>query len=141
MEWWNKLKSIPMKDARSEPEKISTKALVLSGFSFASLAFLYANRPFEPSILVFSLLTSTILFLVATEIADSLRHLAGVFLADLLYHFSAVLLFMGFLLFAALELGVPALIPILAAPIVFYGVLIYLSSWAVWQRLKNGASH
>jgi hypothetical protein len=138
-EWWRKLQKRPL-GSRDEADKISTKSLVLSGFAFTAMTFVlgFFQKPFpyEVSIVVFCLLLSSVLFLVACEMADFSFYMGELVVAELLYHGSALLLFVGFAYFSYVQLS--SLVGIvLILPLAVYLGLLYVTVKTVRKVIKR----
>ena len=106
LDWWRRLQKQGQK-SRDQANRISTKALVLSGFSFTAMTFVlsFFHKPFpnEVSIVVLCLLLSSVLFLIACELADMNFYIGELVLAEVAYHGAAVLLFLGFIYFSYVD--------------------------------------
>ena len=111
------------------PDRVASKGLTLSGFSFGAMVFalgFFQNDPEKSGPLVLSLLSSSILFLLAAEIADSSVRFWELFVAELLYVAAAFFLFGGFSWFIWIRFSFFGWSPIvvLALPIALYSVFL-----------------
>jgi hypothetical protein len=137
--WWKKLGKKPL-GVRDEADRISNKSLVLSGFAFTAMTFVlgFFQKPFsnEVSVVVFCLLLSSVLFLVACEMADFSFYVRELVVAEVLYHGSALLLFAGFAYFSYVQLS--SLVGIvLILPLAVYVGLLYITVKTVGKIIKG----
>jgi hypothetical protein len=139
LDWWYKLQKQPL-GSKDEANKISTKSLILSGFAFTALTFAFGFFPKPLSVqvvvVVFSLLLSSVLFLVACELADYAFYFGELAVAEILYFGAALLLFSSMTYFAYFELSsIIALIPVI--PLVAYLYLAYITVTTIRKRIKR----
>jgi len=120
----------------TEADKLSNKALILSGFSFTALTFVigfYNQNLVNASDLTAGLLFSTITFLLTAEIADSSIKIWELVVAETMYFVSALVLLLGFMFFIWQKMGTASYLveSVLAIAFVFYIGLILMMIRAV----------
>jgi hypothetical protein len=122
---------------------LCTNSLVLSGFSFTSLAvFLgfYQNNLSQASVVVQFLVIATVLFFISSEIARETSTIGEYLLSEFLYYFSSVSVFIGFIDFAWMNLpslGLPILYTLFAAIVFFIGKGLYSAYLFVKRTLAE----
>ncbi len=126
---------------RSEPDKLARKGFALSGFSFGALVFamgFFRDEPELAGILVLTLLSSSVVFLIAAEISDFSLRIWEYFVAEVAYTLAALLLFGGLAWFISARFSFFGLSPILVllAPSILYTILFVNTARTVY-RVRN----
>ncbi len=117
---------------RTESDKVASKGLALSGFSFGTMVFamgFFQSDTASSGPLVVALLSSSIVFLMAAELADYSVKFWELFVAELLYTLGAFLLFGGFSWFIWVKFSFFGWSPfvVLASPVALYALLLVRS--------------
>jgi hypothetical protein len=95
-----------MKEDMSEKylSTLCSNSLALSGFAFASLAFMigfFQHNLESVSSIIIALMFSTVLFFVSSEIAREGKLLAEYLLSEIAYYIASLTLFVAFALFVS----------------------------------------
>ena len=130
-----------MRDDMAEKllSNLCTNSLVLSGFSFTSLAvFLgfYKDNLQQASTIIQYLIVATVFFFVVSELAREAHTVGEYLLSEGIYLASSILVFLTFMEFVARNLaffGYPSLI-ILIVAIVLFALKLVWSAYIVLKR-------